>query len=288
MIPDLIRYALVLVIAFVYSLFDLYNKRNVWNSFAYLSVLVGFVVTLTLNQQTMLYSILLAIAIAAISYLLFKIGWLGSGDGFEFVALSLLVPIQPQPIFQFVLSQLNLPFMLSAFIATGVVAIIVAPLYYLLLVRRSAAVNIFERGRDNSVARAAILVISYLVLFLLVVYVSGFRLISLLLVTTIVIPSAITALFETEIMLRMIESVYPKELEVGDIIAVNLMKQKDIAYYQKKSKDFGRLVTEKLLRDIEKLNVKLPVYKKALPLAPLTFIGVLISFAFGNILLILI
>ena len=83
----------------------------------------------------------------------------------------------------------------------------------------------------------------------------------------------------------MVRNVYPSQLEDEDIIAVYVMNEKDLRYFNSLSKSFGRLTTRKLMQDLKGVRKKLPVYKNAVPLALFTLIGGVISLLFGNVLL---
>jgi hypothetical protein len=94
-------------------------------------------------------------------------------------------------------------------------------------------------------------------------------------------------IYDQRIYLGMVEFIYPNKLEEGDMIATNLMSKKELAIFQRKS-DFGRLASDRLIAQIKKVRVKLPVYRDSVPFSLFIFIGVLISIAYGNIILIMI
>ncbi len=282
MLLDLIRILLLLAITLAYALFDIFNKRNVPDLFAYVSVAVGLAITLTYSHSTILFSLMIAAVIAAISYFLYRAGQLGAGDGFEFVAISLIMPLQGSAAIVSA-SQFSMPFILSAFVATGVIAVWVAPIYYLSIRKKSRlAVS------GNDILKGASVFLSYMILLLLFVYLFGFRYMSALIILIIGVPSAFIAIYARRINERMVEPVYPNKLEPGDMIAINLMSDADIKFFSRRSEHFGRLVTKRLINDIKRAKKTLPVYRRALPLAAIIFFGVVASLLFGDILLLLI
>lgn len=282
MLLSTIRLGILLIVALAYALLDAFNNRNVPNLFAYATVVAGAVVLLaTYNFNTIVIGALLALLIGALSYILYRTGFLGGGDVFEFVAIILILPLQPLPLLT-ATPQFNLPFILSVFIATGIVAVWAVPLYYLLFAKRR------EKGfhvQRQAALSGALLLVAYLLLFLIIDRFAGFSLMTLVLILLIAIPSAIILVFQKLITMRMVSDVYPTALEEGDIIATNLMHTKDVRFFLGKSKYFQRLVTKQLMRDLKSVKRRLPVYKNAAPLALFTFFGILIALAFGNLLL---
>ncbi|MGI0141201.1 MAG: prepilin peptidase [Candidatus Micrarchaeales archaeon] len=289
MIFDLntLRVAALVVIAVIYACYDLFNKRDIPNIVAYASVAVGIVFTLTLGTQTMIFSILVALIVAAVSYVFYKIGQLGLGDGFEFVAISLIIPMQPVPLLLGA-AQFGLPFMLSVFIATGFAAIIMVPLYCISRMKSKQRWDALSKASDNTKIKAAIMALAYGSLLLFMIYSFGFSIGALVVIAAIGIPSVMAIFYEKSIMMQMIKNVYPKELDVDDIIAVGLMSKVDIAYFKGRSKSFGKLATFEFVAKAKNLRRKLPVYKNAIPLAFPTLIGVVLALLFGNLLLLIV
>lgn len=280
-----IRILVLVAIAIIYAGYDLFNKRDIPDIVAYASVAIGIAFTLTLGVQEMEYSALVAIIVGALSYFLYRIGQLGLGDGFEFVAISLLLPMQPAPYLSSAL-QFNLPFILSVFIATGIAAVILVPISYLSGYGKGALS--LKGVHKNNFVKAAIMLVAYAALFLFDAYMLGAGIASMIVVALVAIPSAIMVLYEKRIMMQMVRSVYPKELDDGDIIAIDLMSKGDISYFRRRSHSFGRLATKGIIARISNVKRKIPVYKNAIPLAFPTLIGVLVALLFGNVLLYLV
>jgi len=282
-----LRLPAVLLIAIVYAGYDLFNKRDIPDTIAYASVLVGIVFTAALDWNTMIYSLLIAIVVGALSYALYRVGQLGLGDGFEFVALSLIIPLQPVPIWLGAV-QFGLPFILSIFIATGIAAILLVPIYYISRMKGADFKKVRKGITQNMMVKSAIMVLAYGSLFLFMTYSFGFSYLALAIIAVIAIPSVVMIIFERQIMLQMIRRVYPNKVEAGDIIALDLMKREDVAFFRAKYPKFGKLATEEFVHKVIGVGRKLPVYKNAIPLAFPTLIGVIISLLLGNLLLLII
>lgn len=274
---------LVLVVALFYAVFDVFNKRNVPDLFVYASIALGVAATLVLStsEAAMIASFAIAIAIWIIGYLIYREGLWGAGDYFELVAISLLLPIQPAPLLS-TIPQFSLPFILSVFVATGFVAVWIVPLYYLFFTRRGHGSIRLSRRRA---AYGITLLVLYLLLALAMLYFYGSGISKLVFVAAIAIPSALTLAFEEEITDRMVERIYPRGLEEGDIIAFNVMSGAERRYFRTRYRAFGRLATNRLIERIRNIRRKLPVYRNAAPLAFFIFIGVVVSLLLGNIIL---
>jgi Flp pilus assembly protein protease CpaA len=279
------RIGILLAVALVYAYFDLFNKRNIPDIFAYVSVAIGFLVTLTYPVPTIEMSLLIVAVIVIVGYITYRLGVLGAGDFYEFAFISFVIPIQAAPLLVNV-SQFGLPFVLSVFIATGYVTLLAMPLYYIWLAGRKGRIEKIKTTRRN-LYRALFIIIFYGVFLLALIYFSALSFPAAVLIFIIVIPAALVIIFEDLIYNGMVEFVYPRALEEGDMIATGIMKKSDISYFTKKSRHFGRLATSELIGQIKSIKRKIPVYKNAIPLAFFTVIGVVISILFGNLILFL-
>jgi hypothetical protein len=270
------------VITILYALFDLFNKRNVPDLFAYASVVVGLAITFVYNSSNLAFSLELAVVIAVVGYLIYRLGLWGAGDYFELLAISLILPLQPAPLLVGG-NQLGLPFVLSVFVATGFAAIWIVPIYYLFFIKKTWRMKPDMKHVVYGVALFAL----YLLLFSAVYFFYGFTLGRLVLILLIAIPSAATLIFEEEITSRMVQRVYPSRLEDGDIIAFNMMDGEERKFFSK-YRGFGRLATRGLIARLKNVKKKLPVYKNAAPLAVFILAGVIISLLFGDVVLFII
>jgi len=284
---DSLRIVALLVIAAVFAAYDLFNKRNIPDMMAFGSVAIGVVFTLALGDvQQIIYSVLVAAVVGALSYLLYKIGQMGLGDGFEFVAISLIIPVQPMPLLS-TIGQLGLPFMLSVFVATGVAAIVLVPAYCIGRIKKGKRLEPLRKIKPNVAVKAAIMLLAYGSLLLFVTYSFGFNLVAWAIVGLIGIPSVVTIIYEGAMKDQMVSWVYPKELEIEDFVAVELMSKKEIAYFSRHYKRFGRVATKEMVSKLKGVRKKLPVYKNAIPLAFPTLIGIVVALLFGNLILLI-
>jgi len=277
---EVIRVLVLLAFATLYAYFDIFNKRSIPNSFVYLSIIVGIIFTFFYPLKTLELSLLIAAFVVAASYILYKAGFLGLGDGLELAFVSLMLPIQPTPLVN--IPQLGLPFVLSVFISSGIVAIIVLPIYYML--------NGKPEVRKESVMKAFVVFISYLLLLMLIYLLLGhIALIPIVFIIIIAFFSALIFLFEASMNERMITWVYPSRLGEDDIIAINLMSKKDIMFFKSKYPGFGRLADRKAIIALKNIKKKIPVYTNAIPFSAFILAGIILSLLIGDpILLILV
>lgn len=272
-------------ILMVYAIFDVFNKRNVPDAFAYASIGLALIIAFVFNSSIIVFTLLLALAIGSLGYVIYKLGYWGAGDYFELVAITLILPIQPQPLLNSI-SQLGMPFILSVVVATGITAIWGVPIYYLLFAHREGEKKV--RVNTRHLAKGLLFVCLYAMLLALSIYLFGFTYSALTLVLLLAIPSALSMTFEDKIRGRMVEFVRTNKIEYGDMIATTMIGEKDLLRLKKINKNFGRLVTKDLLSSLKAWKKPLPVYKDAVPLAPFVFLGVALSLLLGNLMLFLI
>ena len=280
------RIASALVIALIYLLFDVFNKRNVPGAFAYFTLGYGFVLTvLYFNMSQILVSSAIALVILGIGYAIYKAGQIGAADIIELAAISLMLPMQQAPVLFSSAAQFSLPFILSVMVAAGMAAIIIVPAYYLpkakRLFRKPLAAFVDKKGAF----KAIVIIVPYLALALFLDLEASINAVGLLMLLSMMFGSSLLMLFEKPITDSMVELVTIDKCDEGDIIAFNLMKKSEIDSIRKRVKIFDRLVTKELMAEMEAKRVKdkLPVYRNALPFAVPIFIGVALSILFGNI-----
>ena len=277
-------------IALVYMLFDVFNKRNVPTLFVYGTFVYGFFLTvLYFNFNLILESCGIALAVVGIGYLLYKIGQLGGADVVEFAALSLILPIQISPLILSNANQFGLPFIMSMVVNTGIIALIIVPIYYLPIARRKMKRSFGSVMEHRNIILALSLVAFYLAFIVFATYMVGLSSIGIVILLIMMASSALVMLFSVPITYAMVEYVPVRKFDEGDIIAVNLMGQKELKAWKTKIKGFNRLVTSKTIRELEAKRVKdrFPVYKNAMPFALPIFLALVFSLTIGNLMLLI-
>ncbi len=285
----MLRIGVAFVIALIYMLFDIFNKRNVPSVYAYATVIVGVLFTISyLNSMIIIESAAIAAAVSALGYLVYKIGQLGAADVIELAAISLILPVQPAA-YLIQNAQLGLPFILSVFVATGIIALLMIPVYYVPRAARMMGKRFWSSITRKDLAKSLMTLGAYGIFTVFLILEANLGIAGIVVMAALMIGSSLTIAFERPIMDSMISFIPVSQFEEGDIVALSMMKKSEIAATRKKVKGFDRLVTYNIMKKMQKLRIKgkFPVYRQAMPLALPIFIGFVISILFGNLILLL-
>ncbi len=286
----LLRLVALVIIALVYMLFDIFNNRNVPSIFAYATLAVGVAFTISyLNLMTMAISFAIAAIILSLGYVVYKAGQIGAADIIEFAALSMILPVQI-PGLLLNTYQYNIPFIVSIFVATGMSALVITPLYYIPRAKRLFKKPLSSMVNRKDIYKGLLYAAGYLAFALFIMYLNGFDVVSFSLIVILMLGSLFTVVYEMPITDSMVRFVTLKDFEEGDIIAFNLMKKDEIARVKKQVRGFDRLITGRVLAEMrrKRFTKRLPVYKNAVPLALPIFIGVVLSLLLGNLVFLII
>lgn len=279
----IVRTASVLAVAAAYMLFDLFNRRNVPSAFAYGTVAYGALLTALYaaygDYYTALLSALIGAVVFGLGYAVYRIGQIGLGDITEFASISLMLPFQGVPLLA-AASQLGLPFILSIVIASGVAALVFVPLYY---IPRSRARRV---GRGN-MAKAVAIGAAYVAFMGFVAVMGMMSVYGIALLAALMFGSVFTTLYEGRITGSMVSYLTASGLEPDDMVAMNVLGRADKAWFRKRLRSFGQLVTPRMIAEMKRKRVrrKLPIYRQGIPFALPIFIGVLLSLLFGNLII---
>ncbi len=283
-----LRLVSLAAIALVYMLFDIFNKRNIPELFAYGSVAYGLLLTiLYFNVSAISFSVAVAAIILGLGYLVYRAGYIGAGDVFEFAALSLILPFQSVPLLLNI-PQLGMPFIVAIFIGSGIAALVAVPLYYI----PRAKVGGMRIGREidrKDMLKALAVGAVYVSFAAFLIFEVNIGIAGIALLMLMMLGSVSVILFEKPITMSMVKYLDYRGLEEGDMIAVNLMTHGAVDRIRAKAKGFDRLVTRRLIDQLKRKRVmsKMPVYKNAIPLAAPIFAGVVASILLGNAILLL-
>ena len=284
----MLRIASVLIIAFVYMLFDIFNRRNVPSAFAYATLGYGLLLTfLYFSIFEIAISVAIALVVLGFGYIIYKIGQIGAADIIELAALALMLPLQQIPILFGSTYQFSIPFIASVVIAAGIAALIIVPFYYLPRAKSMLKKPLSSFIDRKCAFRAALIAVPYMAFILFLAAWTDIGIAGIAILFVVMVCSSVISLFERPITDSMVEFIKINKCDEGDIIAFNLMKKSEISAIRHRVKGFDRLLTRKLLAQMKAARIKetLPVYRKALPFAVPIFIGVIFSILLGNVLL---
>jgi hypothetical protein len=262
-------------------IFDIFNKRNVPAIFAYFTLVIGVITTIFyFNINIILLSLIIAMSIIILGWLAYKAGQIGSADIIELASISLILPILNKPLLLNT-NQYGFPFILSVFIATGIITIIFVPLYYL---PKAYKMKHKFTATKKSIFKSMLIAISYLIFLALLIFIYNLNIFLIILFLIVITSATVLIAFEKTLSESMITFINISELEEGDMVAHILMSKEQ----EKKLKKFGfkNLITKEFIEEAKKKNLKekIPVYRNAIPLALPIFFGLIISILIGNIL----
>ena len=286
MLLYLVRITSIVIIALAYMLFDLFNRRNVPTIFVYSTLAYGAVLTiLYLNAKTIAISASISMVVLGLGYIVYRIGQLGAADVVEFAAISLMLPMQSSTLIATYAQQFSMPFILSVGINAGIVALALVPIYYIPKAMNRLKKPITSLVTKGNLVSATLLAIAYIVFIYFATFVITLNYIAIIILAVMLASSFLVMLFSIPITYSMTREVDARQMEDGDIIAINLMDEKKVMSISKKVKGFGRLVTPDMLRQLKGNGIKdrMPVYKEAMPFALPIFIAVILTLLLGNL-----
>ncbi len=275
--------ALLLAVTLVYALFDVFNKRNIPDKVVYTTLVIGIVVAVLFNYSVILLDFAIAAIVALLGFIVYRSGYLGGGDVLELVFIALVLPIQVSSYLNG-MPQLNIPFIVSVIIGAGYTAALFIPIYYILY-KRILAGKRLSRPRGRNMLLGAVLLVTYAMFAFAFSYLSDMGIIAAVIIMSLAVASCVSIVFEHDIYREMTNMIYPKALEEGDMIAVNIMSQEDLGYFRKAYPAFGRLATAYSISKMKGIKRKLPVYRNSVPFSLFIFLGVVISLSLGNLVL---
>jgi Flp pilus assembly protein protease CpaA len=284
----LVRLASALVIAFAYMLFDIFNRRNIPDVFAYSTLAYALVLGLFAGTATVVEeSLLVAAIIIGAGYLVYKMGELGAGDVIELAAISLLLFAPVAPLLSIGIPQLGLPFVVSLLLDIGLVAVLFVPLYYIPRAAHRFGAKTLRQVSQRDIIKAVTITAAYAIFLVFLVYYAHIDVYGTAVVLAVMVGSALLVLFQKPITATMVDVVGVDQFEEGDILAFNMMSRARITREKRRIGSFDRLVTRRLIREMKskKVKDKFPVYKRAVPLALPIFVALVLSVLYGNLIL---
>ena len=262
-----------LIIAFlgvgIATYFDIFNKRNVPNTFLYGFLAVAFITNLILYQEDLfLFSVALALFFSAISYIFYRFGQLGGADLFVIASLILLLPIHPASVGL----TFNLPFIFSVIVFSGVAFAVYVVVYYGFRLREAGA---------SPKLMYALLLIPYLLFAYVYINSIIFSPVYFVFVTILLLATIFFLMYREDINLLLAERMSPSELTEEDVLALEMMDQKIV-----KKHNLKRLATADEITRMKELKVReLWVYSKLPPFLPFMLLGMILSLLFAGSLL---
>jgi Flp pilus assembly protein protease CpaA len=278
---EILRVAICLIGCAGATYYDLFNRRNVPSWLTYSLVAIGALFTLaSFNASVIVSSGIVALVIFVFGYILYRTGQIGGADVLVFVSIALLLPEAPQSIFLQANSQLGLPFVVSIFVLSGMLAVFGIFLKYIPLTIRDVLSGEKIRIEASQVALSAFTLVFYATF---IYYMNG---IVALPQTQLAVFAAViicaTSLFALKDHISekyMIRMVGAGEMDEEDVLAVEKMDPKFLSEHK-----LDKLLTLKQIEKLKKLGKrkKYPVYKEMPVFMPYVFLALAAALLFGD------
>jgi Flp pilus assembly protein protease CpaA len=277
----ILRFAICIIGCAGATYYDLFNRRNVPSWLTYSLVALGVLFTLaSLNASIIINSALVALSIFVLGYILYRTGQIGGADVLVFVSIALLLPEAPDSIFFKANSQLGFPFVVSAFVLSGILAVFGIFIKYVSLTIRDVL-----GGEKVSINPSQVmLATATLVFYAAFLYYlnSMVELPQTQLVVFAAVVVCATSLFALKDHINdkyMIRMVGIDEIDEEDILAIEKMDPKLVSEYK-----LDRLLTSKEMEKLKKIGKrkKFPVYKEMPVFMPYVFMALLAALFFGD------
>ncbi|MEM3859060.1 MAG: hypothetical protein QW478_06595, partial [Candidatus Micrarchaeaceae archaeon] len=183
-----------------------------------------------------------------------------------------------------------LPFILSLFIASGFIALIIVPIIYIPKAARKNLLHLNKNETKKAEFKVIIFSVAYLIFAGMLANFGMLSLYGIILIGIFIFSSDITILFEKAMLRVMIIYKKASELGIDDMIAISLMNKELLDSIKSKVPEFTGLATKNIIEELKenRINSKIPVYENGIPFAVPIFLGLIISLLFGNILLLII
>ena len=259
--------------------YDIFNKKWVPDA-----LLWGFLAaSLLLNvvffdSAIFTQAIAIAIIIAALTYVLYRMGQLGGADVLVMASIALAIPYLPKPLLA-ASQAVPYPFFLSMLAPTGIAIILHMLVRFIPYISRQLAQG-KVKFTVQKVAGPALIVISLLIFGTIVsslpvtLPASYFAIIGFLGVSLVFF-----SLFMPEIKASMVEKIPTSQLQCEDVMALEQMPE-----LSKKLK-LSPVISEKAIAALKRAKVKsVPVYTGMPFFLPYLFIGLAFTLLFGDLL----
>jgi len=259
--------------------YDMFNKKWVPDSLLWAFLAVAFLLNIIFfDQSVFIQACAVAIVIAAITYVLYRMGQLGGADVLVMSSIALAIPYLPQPLLAQAQS-IPYPFFLSVLAPTGIAFIAHMLARFIPYISRQLA-----RGKvkftAQKVAGPAIVLFS-LAIFAALISSLPFSLPPLYfaIIGFLGIALVFFSLFMPEIKGSMAEKIPTSRLQCEDVLALEQMPM-----LSKKLK-LPPVISAKTIAALRRAKIKsVPVYTGMPFFLPYLFIGLLFTILFGDLL----
>jgi hypothetical protein len=267
---ELIRIGASLLILGIATYFDLFKDKNIPNKFLYASVVVSLAIGLIAPIGISGFAVAQALIIAAITYIFYRVGYLGGAEMFILPSLALLLPIPPVVTGIF----LNVPFILFIMLFSGFLFALTNLVYFSYKLAKAKAK---VKTNLEAVAMLAMVILFSLVYF----YSPVFNPSIMLLVASLGLMSALYYSYKEEI-----EEMMTQEIKVDDA-------EEEVASMKKASPEIKEILKDSPVITGAKIKLlkgkgieRISVLKGMPPYMPFLLAGEALALAYSTLMII--
>jgi hypothetical protein len=259
--------------------YDAFKNKWVPDSLLWCFLGVAFLLNIIFFEPLVFtQAISIAIAIAALTYALYRMGQLGGADVLVMASIALAVPYLPLPLLA-ASQAVPYPFFLSVLAPTGIVFILHMLVRFLPYISRQLSTG-KVKFTFQKLAGPALVAFSLLVFYILVsslpttLPTSYFAIIAFLGMALVFFY-----LFMPEIKASMVEKIPTSRLQCEDVLALEQMPS------LAKKLSLSPVISEKTIAALKRAKVKAVSVYTGMPFfLPYLFIGLLFTILFGDLL----
>lgn len=259
--------------------YDMFNKK--WVPDALLWGFLGAALLLNIvffDPALFVSALAVAIIVAALTYLLYRMGQLGGADVLVMASIALAIPYLPKPLLASA-QMVPYPFFLSILAPTGIAFILHMLARFLPYISRKLAKGevkfTAQKAAGPAIVFVALVAFGFIVSSLPITLPPAYFAVISFLGASLIFFS----LFMPEIKASMVEAVAVSELQCEDVLALEQMP----ALAKKLS--LAPVISEKTIAALKKAKVKsVPVYTGMPFFLPYLFFGLLFTLLFGDLL----
>jgi len=267
---ELVRIGVSLLILAIASYFDLFKEKNIPNNFLYASVIVSLVIGIIAPIEISGFAVAQAMIIGIITYIFYKVGYLGGAEMFILPSLALLLPIPPVMTGIF----LNVPFILFIMLFSGFLFALTNLVYFSYKLAKAKV-----KLKINLEAAAMLAMV--IVFSLVYSYSPVFNPAIILLVVSLGLMSALYYSYKEEI-----EEMMTQEVSIDDA-------EEEVASMRKANKEIKEIlkdspvITESKLKLLKKEGVRrISVLRGMPPYMPFLLAGEILALVYSTLIII--
>ncbi len=267
---EMVRVILAILGTGVAAYYDIFNKKNIPDSFLYGFLVLAFIANLYFyEEQLFIFSVAVALFITAIGYIFYRVGQIGGADVFVLASVMLLLPIPPSIADM----PYNLPFIVPILIFSGVI--------FALYVMATYGWRLYKKENARPKLVYLLMFVPYLLFAYIYVGSILFSPVYFLILTVLFAATVFFMMYKEELTMMLAEKMPVENVEPEDVVAMELMSPETVKEY-----GISRLMTKDLKEKLvnEKFG-KIWIYTGLPQFLPFILIGLFLALFFSKYLL---